>query len=78
MTELELWLKNTDTNLFFDGLTAIEAKTLKDYLYGKFFPKKATNNFVQNFDLESIRNPSFQGYLEYLSIIAYDISDPRG
>lgn len=78
MTELELWLKNADANSFFDGLTAIEAKTLKDYLHGKLSPKKAASDFVQNFDLETIRNPSFQGHLEYLSAIAYDISDPRG
>ena len=78
MTELELWLKNAHVNSFFDGLTATEAKTLKDYLHGKLSPKKAASDFVQNFDLETIRNQSFQGHLEYLSAIACDISDPRG
>lgn len=59
MTGLDLWLKITNTNSFFDKLTVAEAKLLKDYLYGKLSLNKAASNFVKNFNLEPICNLYF-------------------
>ena len=78
MTDLNVWLKNADANSYFDGLSATEAKTLKDYLHGKLSPKEAASDFVKNFDLGAKYNRSFQGHLDYLVAIACDVSDPRG
>lgn len=63
---------------FLMDLAATEAKTLKDYFHGKLSPNEAASEFVKNFDLEPMCNQSFQGHLEYLAAIAYDVSDPRG
>lgn len=51
---------------------------LKDYFHGKLSPNEAASEFVKSFDLEPMCNRSFQGHLEYLAAIAYDVSDPRG
>ncbi|MCJ1346576.1 hypothetical protein MMC31_004794 [Peltigera leucophlebia] len=39
MTRLNLWLKDADVDSYFNGLTATEAKTLKDYLHGANSPQ---------------------------------------
>lgn len=56
------WFKNADANSFYEGLTATEARTLKDYLHGKLTPIEAATKFVENSDMEPVCNPSFQGH----------------
>lgn len=56
---------------FYEGLTATEAKVLKDYLHGKLTPTVATK-FIENMEL--LRNPSF---LDHLAAIAWNLSDSR-
>lgn len=73
MPELASWLKNADANSFGEGLTATEAKALKDYLHGKFTPTAAAPKFIEN--MEPVWNPSFQGHL---TAITWDVSDSHG
>lgn len=66
------WLKNADANSFYEGLTATETKSLKDYLHGKLNPTVAAMKFIEN--MEPLRNPSF---LDHLAAIAWNLSDSR-
>lgn len=52
MPDLDLWLKGSDANCVFKGLSVTETKTLKDYFHGKLSPEEAASEFVKNFDLE--------------------------
>ena len=49
MPVLTSWLKTADANSFYDGISATEAKTLKDYLHGKLTPMEAATRFVEKF-----------------------------